>query len=76
MLVLIFINMYLLFVLRELFVIFVKHLSVIAKSALQHMHVNVLSEMVTALNVNEESGIMVYCILMCVNEIKAKLNLR
>ena len=76
MLVLIFINMYLLFVLRELFVIFVKHLSVIAKSALQHMHVNVLSEMVTALNVNEESGIMVYCILMCLNEIKAKLNLR
>ena len=57
MLVLIFINMYLLFVLRELFVIFVNHLSVIAKSALQHMHVNVLSEMVTALNVNEESGI-------------------
>lgn len=40
------------------------------------MHVNVLSEMVTALNVNEESGIMVYCILMCFNEIKAKLNLR
>ena len=56
--------------------IFVKHLSVIAKSALQHMHVNVLSEMVTALNVNEESGIMVYCILMCLDEIKAKLNLR
>ena len=33
MLVLIFINMYLLLVFRELFVIFVKHLSVIAKSA-------------------------------------------
>ena len=33
MLVLSFINMYLLFVFRELFVIFVKHLSVIAKSA-------------------------------------------
>ena len=33
MLLLIFINMYLLFVCRELFVIFVKHLSVIAKSA-------------------------------------------
>ena len=72
----IFINMYLLFVFRELFVIFVKHLSVIAKSAWQHMPVNVLLEMVTALNVNEESGIMVYCILMCLNEIKAKLNLR
>ena len=72
----IFINIYLLFVFRELFVTFVKHLSVIAKSAWQHMHVNVLSEMVTALNVNEESGIMVYCILMCLNEIKAKLNLR
>ena len=40
------------------------------------MHVNVLSEMATALNVNEESGIMVYCILMCLNEIRAKLNLR
>ena len=65
MLVLSFINMYLLFVFRELFVIFVKHLSVTAKSAWQHMHVNVLSEMATALNVNEESGIMVYCILMC-----------
>ena len=76
MLVLSFINMYLLFVFRELFVIFVKHLSVIAKSAWQHMLVNVLSEMATALNVNEESGIMVYCILMCLNEIKAKLNLR
>ena len=76
MLVLSFINMYLRFVFRELFVIFVKHLSVIAKSAWQHMHVNVLSEMVTALNVNEESGIMVYCILMCLNESKAKLNLR
>ena len=76
MLVLIFINMYLLFGFRELFVIFVKHLSVIAKSAWQHMLVNVLSEMATALNVNEESGIMVYCILMCLNEIKDKLNLR
>ena len=27
------------------------------------MPVNVLSEMATALNVNEESGIMVYCTL-------------
>ena len=40
------------------------------------MHVNVLSEMGSALNVSEESGIMVYCILMCLNEIKAKLNWR
>ena len=76
MLEFIFLNMYLLFVFRELFVIFVKHLSVIAKSAWQHMPVNVLSEMATALNVKEESGITVYCILMCSNEIKAKLNLR
>ena len=76
MLLLIFINMYLLFVCRELFVIFVKHLSVIAKSAWQHMPVNVLLEMATALNVNEESGIMVYWILMWLNKIKAKLNSR